>query len=163
MTTEVKTHEQQWEEQKQKFNYKYKPKDTKELAEYIDKILEGGWHGYDESVYDGVKCLMALWNYLMDKQGHSGASASFVGLEFLAMSRYERSPFMIMTLEKELYPQYDLHQQLDEFITKNKEWIRQEALEKLKSIDPEYPPHPEVWNRWKVCAMQTTKEKEGSS
>jgi len=144
-----KTHEQEWEEQKIKYNLKYTPESTKELAEYMDKILEGGWHGYNESVEDGVKCLMACWNYLMHVQGHSGASASFVGLEFLGLSRYERSPFMIMTLDKALYPQYDLKEQLREFITENSDWLKQEAQEKIKSIDKEFPPHPDVLKRWR--------------
>lgn len=158
-----KTHKQEWEEQKEKYNLKFTPKDTKELAEYIDKTLEGGWHGYNESVEDGVKCLMACWNYLMSKQGHSGASASFVGLEFLGLSRYERSPFMIATLEKVLYPQYDLHKQLDEFIDKNKEWLKQEAEERIKEKNEDgLGVHPEVLARWQTFVTDGISKENGS-
>ena len=151
MSEMKKTHEQEWEEVKQKYNIKYTPKDTKELGEYIDKILEGGWHGYNESVEDGIKCLMALWNYLMDKQGHSGASASFVGLEFLGLSRHERSPFMIVTLNDALYPQYDLHEKLDKFISKNKDWLKQEAEERIKESEKDnFGVHLDVLTRWKT-------------
>lgn len=83
--------------------------------------------------------------------GLTGFQASWAALQAYGEIMSVKCPFMVITLDNYLYPQYDLHARLDEFIAKSKEWIQKKAQEKLEQEDQQYV-HPDVWARWEQLA-----------
>ena len=114
----------------------YTPKDLDELSMYVSEQLAKPFD-YNESVKVGTRCMMAMWNFIMSKQGHSGASASFVGLEFFGMTRRMKHGFMVLDAHDVLYPQHDLIKRATTFVyeTTHSKHMIAEAKELLEDPD----------------------------
>jgi hypothetical protein len=135
----------------------YTPKDIDELALYISEQLTHPW-SYDGSVYDAVRCLMATWNFLMSKQGHSGFSASIAGLEFFGMTRRMKHSFIVLDGHDVFYPQHNLVAKVQKFVYEQQHSpdMIKEAKELLEDRDMA---HPDVIKRWEEIANNTPIEK----
>lgn len=110
------------------------PQHLDELNEFIISLTERQ-HDYGTSAYAMSLAATAAFNYICSKLGTTGFQASCADLDFLRRTRNIDGPFMLITAEKMLYPQYSLQQQLAEAMGKWGEWAAEEAKKKLAEDD----------------------------
>lgn len=128
---------------------KYWPKDLEGFLNYVKQIEEQP-HDYNSIADALADATVAFFNYFASKHGMTGFQASWAGLQFLRKSRGMEHPFMIVDGGKLLYPQYDLHRDLEKFIEETKSQLADVALENLKSVDS-YT-HDNVVRHWEYLA-----------
>jgi ADP-heptose:LPS heptosyltransferase len=110
------------------------PESLEEFIAYV-KEIESQPHSY-ESIADALTdATVAFFNYFASKQGMTGFQASWSGLQFLRKIRGMEHPFMIVDGGKLLYPQYDLHSDLEKFIEETKPQLKEAAKENLEKVD----------------------------
>lgn len=130
------------------------PKTLAELNNLIHEVTSGT-HTYGSVVEAMGIVAAATLNYMGSELGVSGFQASCADLVTIRRQRLIKSPFTLINLDQVLYPQYDIHDKIDEFITDCAEWISTEA-QKLLDNDSKYA-HPAViqhfqhWERLAKC------------
>lgn len=143
------------------------PTTEQELQEYIRSLM-GQEHDYGTCVYAMSLAATATFNYMASQLGVTGFQASCADLDIIRRTRLFDGPFMLINGEDILYPQYDLHQQLQEALNKWKGWAAEQAQKKIEEHggqietkrfqgdDGEWHeyknPHPEVWAHWQKLA-----------
>jgi len=125
------------------------PKTEEELIEYIRSLVDLK-HDYGTCVYAISLSAVAAFNYVASKLGCTGFQASCADLDILKRTRSMEGPFMIVDLNKYLFPQYDLRNELEEFISKNMDWVKEQAKKRLAE-DNEYTAKS-VLAHWKALA-----------
>jgi hypothetical protein len=132
-------------------DYGYWPKDWDDFVEYVKK-LEDQQHDYNSICYALRDATLAFFNYFSSKHGMTGFQASWSALDFLGKVYGFKAPYKIIDSSKMLYPQYDLHKELDEFIERSLPELAKIAKERIeKTNDGEYV-DPDVWKRWTELA-----------
>jgi hypothetical protein len=111
------------------------PKSLDELTAYIQKLADGP-HDYGTAVYAMSLAATAAFQFMASHVGASGFQASCADLDVLRRTRRIDGPFSIVQARDLLYPQYDLHGTLSEWIEKWRPWVREQARAKLAS-EPE--------------------------
>ncbi len=124
------------------------PKTLAELNNLIHEVTSGT-HTYGSVVEAMGIVAAATLNYMGSELGVSGFQASCADLVTIRRQRLIKSPFTLVTLDNVLYPQYDLHDKLDEFISDCAEWISTEAQARL---DKDAHAHPNVIQHWERLA-----------
>jgi hypothetical protein len=119
-----------------------------ELTEFISSVVDRK-HDYGTCCYAMSLAATATFNHIASKLGCTGFQASMADLDILRRTRLMDCPFMILKAEDMLYPQYDLHQKLQEAMDGWKDWAKEKAVQKLEQT-PES--HPEVKRRWTELA-----------
>jgi len=119
-----------------------------QLSEYIESLVERE-HDYGSAVYAMSMAAVAAFNYVAHREGVTGFQASCADLDIVRRRRRIKGPFMFINLEDALYPQYDLHEKVDEMLTKNADWLKKEAARKLAESSGA---HPNVVAHWKRLA-----------
>lgn len=123
-----------------------------DLVAYITtmKSIE---HDYGTAVYAMSMAATATLNYMARQLGATGFQVSCADLDILRRMRRLEGPFMILSLDKALYPQYDLHQQVDTFVHGNIAWLRNEAKNLLaENESDEFKADERVVQHWKDLA-----------
>lgn len=131
--------------------YGYYPKDLDDFIKYVKEIEEQP-HDYNSIAEALTDTTVAFFNYFASKHGMTGFQASWSGLQFLRKTRGMEHPFMIIDGGKLLFPQYDLHSDLEKFIEETKPQLAEVAKEKLEKVD-EFT-SPRVVAHWKELASQ---------
>lgn len=126
------------------------PKTMVELNQFISSVINGT-HTYGSVVEAMGIAAAATLNYMSSELGVSGFQASCADLVVLRRQRLLKGPFTLMKLEDIMYPQYNLHDKLDEFIGDCGKWISEEAKRRLES-DGEHA-HERVLTHWKRLAQ----------
>lgn len=103
-----------------------------ELDEYVNSLINQN-HDYGTAVYAISLSATAMFNYVACKMGASGFQASCADLDVLRRIRGLEGPFMIIKLDDALYPQYDLHGRLQEFIDENRDYLKDAAKKQLEN------------------------------
>ena len=126
------------------------PKTIEELTAYITMLVDRP-HDYGTCVYAMSMAAVAAFYYVSHKLGVTGFQASCADLDIIRRTRGMKGPFIILDAENLLYPQYDLRQKLEEWLTSSdmRKWLNEEAKKKIaKSSNV----HPDVMARWKELA-----------
>lgn len=124
------------------------PYTPEQLIEYIQSLVQRT-HDYGTAVYAASMAATAAFNYVCKVEGLSGFQASCADLDFIRRSRHIDGPFMLIKGEDALYPQYDLHEKLNEAITEWKPWLSEQASKNLSNKSA----HPDVIAHWKRLAI----------
>ena len=124
------------------------PHNAKELQKYIDDLVSQD-HDYGTCVYAMSMAATAAFNYVASKLGVTGFQASCADLDILRRIRHLDGPFVVLTGENTLYPQYDLRKDLEECLAKWKPWAAEEAEKRLAQYKSA---HPNVVAHWKMLA-----------
>lgn len=124
-----------------------------DLLKYIQD-LKNMEHDYGTAVYAMSMAATATFNFMARTLGVTGFQTNCADLDVLRRTRDLPGPFMIVNLDNALYPQYDLHEQLDSFIHSNIAWLREQAKRHLEenSNPGAYPAHEEVVAHWEALA-----------
>lgn len=125
------------------------PKTMVELNQFISSVIKGT-HSYGSVVEAMGIAAAATLNYMGSELGVSGFQASCADLVVLRRQRYLKGPFTLMKLEDIMYPQYNLHDKLDEFIGDCGEWISNEAKSRLEK--DQHRAHERVIAHWQRLA-----------
>lgn len=132
---------------------------SRKLRAYIDGLVERD-HDYGTCVYAMSMAATAAFNYVARKLGVTGFQASCADMDIVRRVRHMRGPFMIVNGADALYPQYDLHAKLGEFLDEIKPWLAEEAAKSLAS-ESSVSAHPNVVAHWKQLAEFAPPAKEG--
>jgi hypothetical protein len=119
---------------------------VEELQGYITSLVERN-HDYGTCCYAMSLAATAAFNFVASKLGVTGFQASCADLDIFRRTRRLEGPFVILTGENELYPQYDNHRKLEECRVKWKDWISEQAKAKLDEAADSA--HPNVVAHWK--------------
>lgn len=125
------------------------PETTAELAAYIDGLV-GQEHDYGTCVYAMSLAAVAAFNHVAHKLGVSGFQASCADLDILKRTRRLEGPFMIADGDRMLYPQYDLHRDLQECMDRWRGWAAKEAAKKIAEAPASVS--PSVLAHWRKLA-----------
>ncbi len=127
------------------------PKTPEELTAYIAALVNRP-HDYGTCVYAMSLAAVAAFHYVSSQLGVTGFQASCADMDIIRRTRHYKGPFMLLDGENVLYPQYDLREKVDEFITSTENtWGRDEARKRL--ADPSNSQaHPNVRARWEKLA-----------
>lgn len=135
-------------------DYGYFPKTKEDFDRYL-KELESKNHTY-ETITDALTdATLAFFNYFAVKHAMTSYQCSWSELQFLRKSRGMEAPFMIIDSSKMLYPQYDLHKDLNEFLENSMEELSKIAQKNIENRD-EYVCES-VLNRWNEIAKYKKK------
>ena len=118
------------------------------LIAYIQSLVNGK-HTYGTCVYAMSLAAVAAFDYVARQLGATGRQASCADLDVLRRTRQLKCPFMLLTADKALYPQYDLQTELREAMEGWKPWLKKEARKKLEERGLI---HPAVEEHWKKLA-----------
>lgn len=136
------------------------PKTQDELNAYIEGLLSGE-HDYNSAADAMAKAAVATFNFMGSAFGVTGFQASWAGLQFIEMTRGMEHGFIILDGKNLLYPQYDLHEQLDRWIAKTRPTLAPEAkrllAEEAKWSDGPTA-HPDVLAHWRALAALAPKQ-----
>ncbi|MGD7046979.1 hypothetical protein FZC83_01955 [Rossellomorea marisflavi] len=110
------------------------PKTLEEFVEMV-KDIESQPQSYNSIAESLADATFAFFNYFASKHGMTGFQASWSGLKFLMKSRGTEHPIMIVEGGKLLYPQYDLHKDLQEFIDDTIPQLKEEAAKNLNEAN----------------------------
>lgn len=123
------------------------------LREFIDSLVSMK-HDYGTCAYAMSMAAVAAYEYVAGQLGVTGFQASFADLDIIRRTRRLDGPFMLVTLDKSLYPQYDLLQEVQKFINKNAKWRKEKAKEFLQEKNALV--HPNVLAHWETLATLET-------
>lgn len=119
------------------------------LMGYIEGLAEAD-HDYGTSAYAASMAAVAAFNYVAHRLGLTGFQARAAELDFLRRTRRLEGPFMIVDAERALYPQYNLHATLDEFLNEARPWLQERAHMDLQEDTDRV--HPNVLEHWESLA-----------
>lgn len=120
-----------------------------ELTNYIE-TLEGQRHDYGTCVYAMSMAACAAYRYMANKLGVTGFQASCADMDIIRRNRSMEGPFMLIDVGHALYPQYDLHGKLSQFLAESKPWLQEQAKQRLSERN-EFT-SPAVVEHWKRLA-----------
>ncbi|PPB12926.1 hypothetical protein [Brevibacillus laterosporus] len=132
------------------------PNSWEELTEYVSK-LESQPHDYNSIADALTNATVAMFNYFACKHSMTGFQSSWAGLSFVRITRGMEAPFGIIDGSKLLYPQYNIHSDINKWIEEWKPELGKIAKKKLE--EKEYA-HPDVIERWKEFAKYAPVESE---
>lgn len=128
------------------------PKTPDELAEYVASLIDRP-HDYGTCVYATSLAATAAFNLVASKLGVTGFQASCADMDVIRRTRGIVGPFILLTADNMLYPQYDLHTRLSEAMNRWEDWAATEAEKKLKENHKDV--HPSVIAHWKILAARS--------
>lgn len=135
------------------------PASTEELTAYIEGLVNRQ-HDYGTCVYAMSMAATAAFNMVASRLGATGFQASCADMDVLRRTRNMQGPFMVVDGAQALYPQYDLRNRLDEFLSEAKPWLAKKARENLSS---KTDVHPAVEAHWRELAAFEAPSQEGST
>lgn len=142
-------------------NEKYSPlePDYIKLTALSNKISEIVYpregHDYNTSCDALWKAAKLAFDFVAHEIGVTGAQAEMAAIHLYGQILSLDGPYMVMRLEKELYPQYDCIGDYVDFRDSEhcREWLRESAKAKIAQYDGEgVGPAPRVRARWEELA-----------
>lgn len=115
------------------------PSSPEELVSYIAALTDRP-HDYGTCVYAMSMAAVAAFNMVASKLGVTGFQVSCADMDVLRRTRHMRGPFMLIDGANALYPQYDLHAKLTEFLASIRPWLATEATKELERFPAEGSP-----------------------
>jgi len=112
------------------------PHTVEDLASYVKALVERE-HDYGTCVYAMSMAAVAAFNFAAHSLGVTGFQASCADMDVLRRTRRMRGPFMLVDGANALYPQYDLHEKLSEFLAGIRPWLATEAVGELEKFPTE--------------------------
>jgi hypothetical protein len=106
------------------------PSTIEELTEYIQSLVERE-HDYGTTVYAMSMAAVAAYNYVAHKKGTSGFQASCADIDIIRRNRGWKGSLMLINGENMLYPQYNIHEKVNDALDKWADWAAGEAAERL--------------------------------
>jgi hypothetical protein len=139
------------------------PQTAEELTAYIQSLVDGGKGAAGEDGYQYTadatgKAAVAAFNYVAHVFGITGFQAGWASMQFLREVRHLDGPFGIVDGNKLLYPQYNLVEQVQEWVTEWTPQLAPKAKEKLAEAERNNFKlvHPNVLAHWrKLAAMES--------
>ena len=118
-----------------------------EVIEFV-KSLETQANEYGTAAYCASLAATAMFNYICHREGLTGFQALCADLDILRRTRMIKGPFIILKLDDAMYPQYNLREKLESFLTDDSslEWMRETAI---KNLDENPDAHPAVISHWR--------------
>lgn len=123
------------------------PKTEEELVDYINATVRRGEQGYGEAAAATGMIAAAAFNYAASKLGITGYQASFASMDVYRRTTSTEGPFMVVKVERALYPQYDLLDDLQQFLSESEGWLAKEARKKLEGGVGAHPAVVEHWQK----------------
>lgn len=120
-------------------------KTEEELLTFLRSLDELN-HDYGTAAYAMSLAGTAAFNYIASKFGTTGFQASLAVLDMIGRIKCINGPFIILKADDAMYPQYDLHAQLDEFLAEARPWMKEKAKSNLNKDMSVV--HPNVWEYW---------------
>lgn len=133
------------------------PHTPEELVEYIKSLVERE-HTYGTVVYAMSMAAVAAYNYVAHVEGSTGFQASCADLDIIRRTRNIDCPFILLTANDMLFPQYSLPAKLNDAMQTWKGWAKKEAKKLLAETDR--PTHPDVRAHWIMLSSMQVDEKE---
>ena len=150
------------------------PKTTAELAEAIDKLIQGVHDASGQTLEDIYKAGLAgemsqgyvqtveamrdaayiAFSYVANTLGATGFQASMADLSFIGWTRNIEGPFRLVDYSMALYPQYDLGEEVRQGLQEptTLRWLKGEAQKNLDGITDQSLVSPAVLEHWKAVA-----------
>lgn len=125
------------------------PKTKEELSATIEALVSQE-HDYGTCVYAMSMAAVAAYNYVAHRLGVSGFQASCADLDIIRRTRMIDGPFMLITADKALYPQYNLQETLAEAMDDWAPWLKEQAEKKIAEAGERA--HPDVLAHWRALA-----------
>jgi hypothetical protein len=122
-----------------------------ELKDYIQTLVDRQ-HDYGTCVHAMSMAATSAFLYVADKLEVTGFQASCAELDFLRRTRRLDCPFVIITADDELYPQYDNDKKLRDCRIEWEPWISKRASELLKESGGAANPY--VIEHWEKLASE---------
>lgn len=132
----------------------YNPKSWEDFKEYVEEI-ESQPHGYNSIADALTQSTVAFFNYFASKHGMTGFQASWSQMQIIATLRNMEAPFMIVDSSKLLYPQYDVENDVKEFLKNSKAELSKIAKKNLEENN-EFTSQ-RVIARWEELAAYNNK------
>jgi hypothetical protein len=123
-------------------------KTAQELSEYIEGLIEQE-HDYGTSAYAMSLAAVAAFQYVASAVGATGFQASCADLDIIRRTRRIDGPFILLKGDDALYPQYDLHKKLSDFLSEIAPYLKDAASKKIHENNDA---HPDVMAHWKKLA-----------
>jgi len=101
-----------------------------DLRSYIETLTTRS-HDYGTCVYAMSMAATAAFNYVARQLGVTGFQAGCADMDILRRTRRIDGPFMVVEIGNALYPQYDLPGRVAEAIEESREWLAEQARERL--------------------------------
>ena len=130
----------------------YYPKNWEDFNTYLEEI-ESKPHDYNTIADALTQATVAFFNYFASKHGMTGFQASWSQLQIIGVLRGLEAPFMIVDSGKQLFPQYDILRDVEEFLENSKPALGKIAKDNLEN-DTKYA-SPNVIKRWEELAKHT--------
>lgn len=111
-----------------------------ELFKFIESLDELN-NGYGTAAYAMSLAATAAFNYIAHRFGTTGFQSSCADLDIIRRTRLIKGPFMLIKLEDYLYPQNNVPEKLQKFISNQKDWIKEEAKRLLKESEGKASPN----------------------
>ena len=127
-----------------------RPHTIEELNDLIT-ALTSRQHDYGTCVYAMSLSAVATFNLVAHILGVTGFQASCADLDIIKRIRSLEGPFAIIDASKMLYPQYDIQNQVREYLTQWRPWAAEQATKLLK--ESQYA-SPTVIGHWHALAEQ---------
>jgi hypothetical protein len=121
---------------------------TDQLVEYLAALTDRE-HDYGTSAYACSLAAVAAFNYMARKMGITGFQASCADMDVIRRTRHMDGPFMLLCGGDALYPQYDMHGKLTEFLADIAPWLKERAEKNLAEVEGA---HPAVEAHWRKLA-----------
>ena len=121
-------------------------KSCESLTELIQDLIERD-HDYGSCCYAMSIAAVAAFNFVANQLRVTGFQASCADLDIIRRTRNMKGPFILLSGENELYPQYNLESDLREARNGWIGWIGEEARKKLATHARD-DVHPDVWAHW---------------
>ncbi len=135
------------------------PETLEGLSAYITSLVERE-HDYGTCVYAMSLAATAAFQHVAKRLGVTGFQASCADMDILTRTRGYKHGFMILDADNLLYPQYDLRQQVDEWIQKTEPQLAKVARERLAdggTLHPNVRAHME-----RIASLPDPSEGEAS-
>lgn len=144
------------------------PDTSAELAKLADELVDRE-HEYGTCVYAMSILAEAAFRFVARRLGVTGFQASCADMDILRRTRGWKGPAMILDGENALYPQYDLRESVNKWLTDPDmiQWLADEARKLIaeRSGPDGFPGqvHPDVRAHWERLAAAKPPKAEKSS
>lgn len=123
-----------------------------ELAKRIEELKPEGL-SYGTSAEAAIDITYDTFMLAAKKLGLTGFQAGCCAMELLAKINCIEGPFIYLKAQDLCYPQYNLHQKLEDFIQESQPWVKEQCQKNLSEIKYVTYIHPDVIKHWKEKAQ----------
>lgn len=130
-----------------------KPSTEKELFDYLHELFEGPFD-YNSSAETLWLAAYAAFEYAAHVVGASGFQGEYAALTLLGRLNGIKGPYAYIDGDKMLYPQYDILEQVREYLDSWRPWAAEQAKERLAALKPDDIVSSRVKEHWETLAAE---------